>query len=113
MTSDDLYLDQIYMDRLGQDSTPDNWVYYRVTSVEGLGIGEGQVGSSVQICRVTWPELYDIGPAVDSPGVVGFVTAWENVSSYVKENWGAEHAEEKMIGLRDWPKDRKRPVIHP
>jgi hypothetical protein len=93
---------QIYLDKGGDDDNlPDTWKYFRVTSVPGMGVPEGEEGSTVQTCRVKWPSLEDIEPIVDSPGTVGYVSAYRNVTK-ILEGWGINREESILIGLRDF-----------
>jgi hypothetical protein len=47
--------DLIYLNKGGNESDTRGWVYYRTTATTGLGIGAGEEGSTVRVCRVTCP----------------------------------------------------------
>jgi len=61
------------------------WAHYRITSVTGLGNPSGTEGSTIQACRVTWPELKDIQPPTDSPGLVALAVAYAKVNSALQQ----------------------------
>jgi len=68
---DSVYLDEIYLNKGDEANASYNWVYYRLTSVDELGHPSGKEGSTIQICRVTWPSFGDEGTPVDTPGHAG------------------------------------------
>jgi hypothetical protein len=93
--------DEIYVDKRGdEDNFPDNWKYFRVTGVTGLGNPEGTEAASIQVCRVRWPTLEDIPPISESPGVTGLARAWEIVNGALRQ-WGIERERSIFIGIRD------------
>jgi len=93
--------DDIFVDKCGDDDhLPDNWKYFRVTGVTGLGNPEGTLAASIQVCRVKWPTLEDIPPLNDSPGVTGFERAWDIVNGALRQ-WGIERERSIFIGIRD------------
>ena len=93
--------DVIYLDKHGDDDhLPDTWTYYRITSTTGLGIPEGEEGSSIQVCRVKWPTLEDIPPMNDSIGVVAFADAYEIVNAALRQ-WDIDRKRSIFIGVRD------------
>jgi hypothetical protein len=51
--------DLIYLNKGGSENDTRGWVYYRTTATTGLGIGAGEEGSTVRVCRVTWPTFAD------------------------------------------------------
>lgn len=95
-------LDMIYLDRCGDDAEnfPDTWQYYRIRSTTGLGVPQGELGSSIQACRVKWPGLEDIPPVSDSPGTVGWNSAYPTINK-VLEQWGINRERSILIGLRE------------
>jgi hypothetical protein len=98
---DPIYLDQIYLDKGGDENPSFNWVYYRLTPVDGLGNPAGKEGSTIQICRLKWPSLGDIGTAIDTPGPSGRIAAITAVSTVLTE-WGVDHESRGiLIGLRE------------
>jgi hypothetical protein len=92
-------IDMIFVDKHDADNDPDTWTYYRITSVTGLGNPQNTEGSTVQICRLTWPKLEDIPPETDSPGVVTFVSAY-GVTNRALEHWGIDREKSVLIGFR-------------
>jgi hypothetical protein len=96
--------DAIYLDKLGDDDHyPDTWVYYRITSVTGLGNPEGTLGSSIEACRVKWPTLEDIPPVTETFGVVALEAAYDAVNSALRQ-WNIERERSIFIGVRDRPR---------
>ncbi len=93
-------IDMIFLNKHGNESNTSSWVYYRVTSVEGLGVGAGREGSTVRVCRVKWPKFEDTGEIIDTPGTVAYVSAHRNTVSLVAQ-WGIDHEESILIGLRE------------
>jgi hypothetical protein len=94
--------DMIMLDKHGDDGRdPDSWTHYRITSVTGLGIPEGQEGSSIQICRLKWPTLEDILPVIDNIGVVGYTSAYQAVNDALSKQWGIDREQSIFIGVRD------------
>lgn len=89
--------DLFYLDKHGDDDQPQSWTYYRIRSTTGLGIPAGQLGSSVEICRVRWPDFNDIEPLIETPGVVGCMSAEYNASRLL-EQWGVNHDRSILIG---------------
>ena len=90
--------DLIYLDKHGDDDHyPQGWTYYRIRSTTGLGIPAGDLGSSVQVCRVKWPTLEDIDPPTDTPGVVGYTSAEYNANKLL-EQWGVDRKRSILIG---------------
>jgi hypothetical protein len=56
-----MIIDCIYLNK-GTDTGSnhlDNWVYYRVCSVDAAGETAGHEGSNVQVCQISWPDLQD------------------------------------------------------
>ena len=92
--------DLIYLNKRGSEMDTGEWVYYRTTSVTGLGIGGGDEGSTVRVCRVTFPDLTDVGETVDTPGAVGYNSAHPNVVGILR-GWGVEHEQSVLIGVRE------------
>jgi hypothetical protein len=90
--------DLIYLNKCSNENDTSGWVYYRVTSVAGLGIQAGQEGSTVRVCRLKWPEFVDLGEVVDTPGTVGYTSAHPNVASLVAQ-WGIDHEQSILIGV--------------
>ena len=98
---DPIYLDQIYLDKCGDENASFNWVYYRLTSVDGLGNPAGTEGGTIQICRVRWPSLGDKGTPVDTPGHTGLTVAFPAMNKVLAE-WGVDHENRGiLIGLRE------------
>jgi hypothetical protein len=96
-----VYLDQIYLDKCGEEQASFNWVYYRLTSVDGLGNPAGKEASTIQICRVGWPSLGDKGTPVDTPSHTSGVAAVPAVNQVLAE-WGVDHENRgALIGLRE------------
>jgi hypothetical protein len=96
-------MDQIYLDKRGDESNTSSWVYYRVTSVDSLGNPAGTEGSSVQICRVKWPTFEDIAPVIDTPGQVGYrhTVAYPTAKKILAE-WDVDHEQRSiLIGSRE------------
>lgn len=90
--------DLIYLDKHGDaDHYPQSWTYYRIRSTTGLGIPAGDLGSSVQVCRVKWPTFEDIDPPTDTPGVVGYTSAEYNANKLL-EQWGVDRKRSILIG---------------
>ena len=90
--------DLIYLNKRANESDTRDWVYYRTTAVTGLGIGAGDEGSAVRVCRVKWPEFADIGEVIDTPGTVGYTSAHSNVKSLVAQ-WEIDHEQSVLIGV--------------
>ena len=91
----------IYLDKHGDDDRfPDTWTYYRITSTTGLGIPEGEEGSSIQVCRVKWPTLEDIPPMTDSIGLVTSDRAYDTVNTLLGR-WDIDRERSIVIGVRD------------
>lgn len=98
-------IDSIYLnkrpDSNGEESNnTSDWVYYRITGATGLGVPAGEEGSSVQMCKVTWPHLKDDGPVTDTPGQVALNAAYPGIQKVVAA-WGIEHDKSILIGLRE------------
>jgi hypothetical protein len=94
--------DMIMLDKHGDDDhDPDSWAYYRITSTTGLGIPEGELGSSIQVCRLKWPTLEDIRPAIDNIGMVGYANAYPTVNDALSKQWGIDREQSIFIGVRD------------
>jgi hypothetical protein len=93
-------LDLIYLNKRGNESDDSEWTYYRTTPVAGLGISAGEDGSTVQVCRVTWPDLKDTAEIVDTPGAVGYTSAHPNVVALLS-GWGIDHNKSVLIGVRE------------
>jgi hypothetical protein len=98
---DPIYLDQIYLDKGGDENPSFNWVYYRLTPVDGLGKPAGKEGGTIQICRLKWPSLGDSGTAVDARGQSALNVVFPAVSTVLAE-WGIDHESRGiLIGLRE------------
>lgn len=98
---DPTYLDQIYLDKCSDENPSFNWVYYRLTSVDGLGNPAGRGASTIQICRVKWPSLGDKGAPLDTPGQSEH-TAGLSATNRVLAEWGVDHQNRGvLIGLRE------------
>ena len=90
--------DLIYLDKHGDDDhSPQSWTYYRIRSTSGLGIPAGQLGSSVEVSRVKWPDFHDIDPPIETPGVVGYTSAEYNANKLL-EQWGVNRKRSILIG---------------
>jgi hypothetical protein len=97
---DPVYLDQIYLDKGGDENPSFNWVYYRLTPVDEQGNPAGEEGSTIQICRLKWPSLGDMGTPVDAQGRSGPNT-FPSASTVLAE-WGVDHESRGvLIGLRE------------
>lgn len=95
--------DMIYLDKHGDDDhNPGMWTYYRITSVEALGNPEGTLSSSIEACRVTWPELEDIPPVTETVGVVALAVAYETVNKALMQ-WNIDRERSILIGVRGRP----------
>jgi hypothetical protein len=106
---DPIYLDQIYLDKGGDENPSFNWVYYRLTPVDGLGNPAGKEGSIIQICRIKWPSLVDIGPSVDTQGHTGLTAALPAVNTVLAQ-WGVDHESRGiLVGLREREVNIDRP----
>jgi hypothetical protein len=90
--------DLIYLNKRGNENDTSGWLYYRVTSVTGLGVSAGQEGSTVRVCRVNWPKFADLGEVVDTPGTVAYISAHRNTVNLVSQ-WGIDHEESVLIGV--------------
>ena len=108
---DRLLIDFIYLNDLDQEHSPDSWLYYRITAIDGPADPAGTLSSALQICRVKWPGFEDIAPATDTPGAVGWNTAHPGTIKFVKNAWGADHEKSVVIGLRDWPMEEPRKTL--
>jgi hypothetical protein len=94
--------DMIMLDKHGDDDHfPDNWTYYRITSTAGLGIGEGELGATIQVCRLKWPALEDIPPVVDSIGLTGYANAYDAVNAVLSKQWNIDREQSIFVGVRD------------
>ena len=96
---DPIYLDQIYLDKCGDENASFNWVYYRLTLVDALGNPAGKEGSTIQICRVKWPSLGDKGTPVYAPAHTNPSAAFPAMDK-VLSGWGVDHEKRGvLIGL--------------
>ncbi len=92
----------IYLDKMGDDDhDPDNWRYFRITTVSGMGEEEGRPGSSIQLCLVKWPTFDDIGPVTDLPGSVASGRAYDDTNKFLKGQLGVERERSIFIGIFD------------
>jgi hypothetical protein len=91
-------IDLIYLNKGENENDTSGWVYYRVTSVEGLGSDAGQEGSTVRVCRVKWPKFEDSGNIIDTPGTVTKNSAHRNTVNLVGQ-WGIDHDQSILIGV--------------
>ena len=99
-----MLLDMIMLDKQGDDDHfPDNWAYYRITSVTGLGVPEGEEGSTIEVCRVKWPTLEDVPPAIQTVGSVGFAFAYPTVNTALLRQWNIERERSIFIVVRERP----------
>jgi len=90
--------DLIYLDKHGdEDHKPQSWTYYRIRPTTGLGIPAGDLGSTVQVCRVKWSTFEDIDTPTDTPGVVGKISAEYNANKLL-EQWGVDRERSILIG---------------
>jgi hypothetical protein len=103
------YIDQIYLDKCGDKNASFNWLYYRLTSVDGLGNPAGKEESTIQICRVRWPSLGDKGTPVDASGHTDLTAAFPAMNKVLAE-WGVDHENRGiLIGLREREVDIDKP----
>lgn len=89
--------DLIYLDKHGDDAHPQKWTYYRIRSTTGLGIPAGDMGSTVEACRVKWPSFEDIDSPSNTPGVVGYTSAEYNANKLL-EQWRVDRMRSILIG---------------
>ena len=76
-------------------------MYYRLTSVDGLGNPAGKEGGTIQTCRVRWPSLGDKGTSVATPVHTGPSIVFPTVNKVLAE-WGVDHKNRGiLIGLRE------------
>jgi len=98
---DPIYLDQIYLDKGGDENPSFNWVYYRLTPIDEIGNPAGKEGGTIQICRLKWPSLGDMGTPVDMCGPNGLIAASASISTVLAE-WGIDPKSRGiLIGLRE------------
>jgi hypothetical protein len=95
--------DLIFVDKRGDegDGNPDTWAYFRITSGTGLGNPPGTEGSTVQACRIAWPELEDIQPSIDSSGLATLAVAYATVNKALLQRWAIVRERSVLIGIRD------------
>ncbi|MGA2083954.1 MAG: hypothetical protein ABSG60_00360 [Terracidiphilus sp.] len=94
-----MVIDSIYLNRRNSGETKD-WVYYRITS-EG-----GKDRDPVTVCRVEWPTFKDIdkiwdenAAIVTTPGVTGYIPAYEQTCALMKNRWDVDHETSALIGF--------------
>jgi hypothetical protein len=92
--------DLIFLNKRGNENDTREWVYYRTAAATGLGIGAGDNGSTVRVCRVKWPEFTDVGEIIDTPGTVGYTSAYLNTVKLVTQ-WAVDHEQSILIGVRE------------
>ncbi len=80
------------------ESMTNDWIYYRVASVDG-DVPGGTLGAPIQVCRVSWPKFEDVPPAIDTPGITGYTSAWKHQLRLLLKQWNVEHDQSVMIGV--------------
>lgn len=104
-----MLLDLIWLNK-GNDRSdhfPDNWIYYRVNSVDASGQTAGSEGSNIEVCKLDWPTLADaIGfeagqGIVETVGNVGLNSAHQDTSQIVRSKFSVDHNESVLIGVRE------------
>jgi hypothetical protein len=102
------YVDSIYLNK-HEDRLPDierffdegvlidamsieDWTYYRLR-------GSEEVGGTLEVCRVSFPSLEDVGDPISTPGVVGYMSVPEHIQTLLKAQWGVDHSTSIFIGL--------------
>lgn len=88
-----------------------SWVYYRVDSVRGPNEPAGTLGAPVQMCRLSWPSFADILPMVDTPGVTGLTSAYRQMCSIAKNQWGVDHEQSILIGMLEYDTKTGRLIL--
>jgi hypothetical protein len=80
-----------------------SWVYYRIASVDA-DVPAGTLGAPIEVCKVAWPTFEDIPPAIDTPGITGYASAWEHQLKLVLKQWDVDHDKSTFIGFLLEPK---------
>jgi hypothetical protein len=87
-----------------------SWVYYRIDSVRGPDEPEGSMYAPIQMCKVSWPLFKDIKPVIDTPGITGLASAWDQMCSVAKNQWGVDHKQSILIGCLEYDTKTGRPL---
>ena len=84
-----LNADLIWLDKQNTNVTSD-WKYYRTTTD----------GDNIEISQVTFPDFVDFGIRVQTPCIVGNVTAPQTSEEVLKNQFNIDRNRSILIGMR-------------
>ena len=81
----------VYLDKKQSDDVSD-WLYFTVQ-------GGTEIGDSIKVQPVRWPDFQPNGDLVETPGNVGLNAAWQNINELLLNKWGIVRERSLMIGV--------------